>query len=241
MVDDDPEIRELLAVNLVASGHEVMQAEDGPAAIAAATEERPDLIMLDVMMPSMDGFEVLEALKEVDPDVAAIPVVMVTGRTAPEDRFRGGVEGALVYVTKPFDPTKVVEIIERLLGDPRPEREQRSAVQKDALASMARYERTGSLGEVGVADDGRVRLTRLEHEDSSAPDYSVPRFSVESLSPRQRELVVALAAGASVAEAAAQLAVSRSNVYATLQRLARNAGVGTSEAVLGLIRAGAFR
>lgn len=242
IVDDDPEIRDLLSVNLIASGHEVCHAQDGPSALTLLSEHRPDVILLDVMMPTMDGFEVLEHLKAPGSDLASIPIVMITGRSAPEDRFRGGVEGALVYVTKPFDPERVVEAVEQLLSDPRPERELRGIAQREALSSMAHYERTGSESRDGsILADREVRLTRLEHADSVVEDHAVNRISLEGLTDRQRAVVDALATGLSVSAVAENMHVSRSNVYATLQRIARGIGVPSSEALLALLRSGALR
>lgn len=242
IVDDDPEIRDLLSVNLMASGHEVCHAHDGPTALALLAEHRPDVILLDVMMPTMDGFEVLEHLKAPGSELASIPIVMITGRTAPEDRFRGGVEGALVYVTKPFDPEVVVATVEHLLSDPRPERELRGIAQREALSSMAHYERTGTEAIEGEAlPDREVRLTRLEHADSVVEGDAVNRVSLDGLTDRQRVLVDALATGLSVSAVAESLHVSRSNVYATLQRIARGVGVPSSEALLALLRSGALR
>ncbi|MGB2757592.1 MAG: response regulator [Acidimicrobiia bacterium] len=241
VVDDDPEIRDLLSVNLAASGHEVLDAQDGPSALELLASARPDVILLDVMMPTMDGFEVLEQLKKADASVASIPVVMVTGRTAPEDRFRGGVEGALVYVTKPFDLEVVIATIEQLLTDPRTERERRGIVQREALSSMAHYERTGTESPATGDVEGAVHLTRLEHSDSKVEGEAVSRVSLEGLTERQRMVVDALLAGRSVAAVAEDLEVSRSNVYATLQRIARVIGISNSEELLVMLRKGALR
>ncbi len=241
VVDDDKEIRDLLSINLGAVGNEVLLAQSGQEALDLLSHTTPDLIILDVMMPELDGFEVLEQLKSSPDPVALVPVIMLTGRVAPEDRFRGGVEGAIVYITKPFDPEMVLATVERVLADPRSEREQRLEAQRAALESMARMERTGSEAAGELPLEGNVRLTRLERKDAMVKDSAVVRISLDVLTVRQRELLDTLSSGVSVAEAAEQLEVSRSNVYATLQRISRAIGVANAEELLTLVRRGVLR
>ena len=87
VVDDEEEIRELCRVNLEFEGYAVVEAADGVEALEKARSERPDLIFLDVMMPRMDGWEVLRQLKEAD-DTSGIPVVLLTAKTGEEDQIR---------------------------------------------------------------------------------------------------------------------------------------------------------
>src|SRR3954468_7227635 len=103
VVDDEEGIRVLCRVNLELAGYEVVEAGNGAAALELARAERPDLIFLDVMMPQMDGWDVLHRLKE-DPATAGIPVVMLTARTSEGDQIRAWGEGILDYLAKPFDP-----------------------------------------------------------------------------------------------------------------------------------------
>jgi DNA-binding response OmpR family regulator len=115
VVDDDAAVRELITVNLELAGFVVASAEDGVAALAAVDAFGPDLVTLDVMMPRLGGFETLERLRA-HPRTASIPVVMVTSRTRAADRARAEELGVAAYVTKPFEPGELVEVISRLTG-----------------------------------------------------------------------------------------------------------------------------
>jgi CheY-like chemotaxis protein len=108
VVDDEEGIRVLCRVNLELGGYEVLEASDGVEALEVARSQRPDLIFLDVMMPRMDGWEVLGHLKE-DPSTASIPVVLLTARTSEEDQMKAWGEGVLEYLSKPFNPQLLVE------------------------------------------------------------------------------------------------------------------------------------
>jgi DNA-binding response OmpR family regulator len=126
VVDDEDDIRELCRVNLEFEGFEVIDAPNGLAGLEQAARERPDVIFLDLMMPGMDGWEVLRRLKE-DDATADIPVVMLTARTGEEDQMRGWQEGILEYVSKPFNPLSLVEWAKRAMQprDPGEEAERR--------------------------------------------------------------------------------------------------------------------
>ena len=115
-VDDDPVIQRLLEVNLEMEGYEVRLAGDGVAAVQAATEFRPDLILLDVMMPNKDGWEACEDIKA-DPEMADTPVVFLSARAQDADIERGTELGAAAYITKPFDPIDLLELIEELIDE----------------------------------------------------------------------------------------------------------------------------
>ena len=129
VVDDDDDIRELCRVNLEFEGFDVIDARDGPTALEKAARQRPDVIFLDLMMPEMDGWEVLRRLKENDA-TAEIPVVMLTARTGEDDQMRGWQEGILEYVSKPFNPLSLVEWAKRAMEprDPREEEERRRRI-----------------------------------------------------------------------------------------------------------------
>lgn len=116
-VDDDPTILRLLQVNLEMEGHEVLTAENGQSALAAIRADRPEVVLLDVMMPEMDGFQVCEAVRA-DPDIADTPIVFVSARAQQSDLDRGYASGADGYITKPFDPLELIETIERLAAGP---------------------------------------------------------------------------------------------------------------------------
>jgi CheY-like chemotaxis protein len=113
VADDDPIILRLLEVNLGLEDFVVETASRGEDAIRRAQELRPDVIILDVMMPGMSGYEVAEQLRQ-DPGTAGIPVVFLSARAQEEDRKRGHALGVAAYVTKPFDPGELVDIVRRL-------------------------------------------------------------------------------------------------------------------------------
>jgi DNA-binding response OmpR family regulator len=115
VVDDDPHISELLCVNLTAAGYEVDRAADGRQAIDRIAAARPDLILLDVMMPGMDGWELCKTVRD-DPECAGVRIVMLTARDTDRDKLIGkGVFGVDDYVTKPFDMPQLLALCERLL------------------------------------------------------------------------------------------------------------------------------
>ena len=119
VVDDEPDIVLFAQVNLELNGHEVRTAADGEEALAAVEAERPDVMILDVMMPHLDGWGVLERLKaHADPDIRTIPVVMLTALDTDHDQARGGIEGAVRYLTKPFAPDDLVDRARRGAGRP---------------------------------------------------------------------------------------------------------------------------
>lgn len=101
VVDDDAAVRDVLRTTLARGGHDVLAAASGMEGLVRAQEERPDLVLLDVMMPGMDGWEVLKLLK-LDGATREIPVVIVSVRAEPRDRIRALQEGAVDYVAKPF-------------------------------------------------------------------------------------------------------------------------------------------
>lgn len=115
-VDDDPVIQRLLRVNLEMEDYEVAVASDGVEALEQVRAFRPDLVLLDVMMPVKDGWQVCVEMKG-DPDLAEIPVVFLSARAQEADVERGAHLGADAYVTKPFDPLELLALVARLLGD----------------------------------------------------------------------------------------------------------------------------
>jgi DNA-binding response OmpR family regulator len=101
VVDDSPDVRLALATILEDAGHEVVEAEDGDQVFDVALQEKPNLVLLDVMMPRVNGFDALAALKA-DTRTAQIPVIMVTAKGRPEDMAMARSLGAVEYVTKPW-------------------------------------------------------------------------------------------------------------------------------------------
>jgi two-component system alkaline phosphatase synthesis response regulator PhoP/two-component system response regulator VicR len=112
-VDDERAIVRLVQVNLERAGYEVVTAYDGREALEKVASESPDLIVLDVMMPYMDGFEVLETLKK-DPETRDTPVIMLTAKAQDADVFRGWQSGVDCYLTKPFNPMELLAFVKRV-------------------------------------------------------------------------------------------------------------------------------
>ena len=110
VADDEPPIRLLCEVNLAVAGMDVIQAADGEEAIELARSAAPDLILLDLMMPRVDGWTVAEELGA-DEKTRNIPIVFLTARTTPDDRRRAEKLGALGYVLKPFDPVRLAPLV----------------------------------------------------------------------------------------------------------------------------------
>ncbi len=115
VADDDEDIVRFVEINLRLEGFEVATASDGEEALAAVYEVMPDLMLLDVMMPKMDGFEVCRAIKG-DLGLAGTTVVMLTAKGQAYDREQGLAAGADRYLTKPFDPDELLDIAREALG-----------------------------------------------------------------------------------------------------------------------------
>jgi DNA-binding response OmpR family regulator len=133
VIDDEAPIRLLCRVNLEAAGMEVREAEDGLVGLAAAREERPDVILLDVMMPGMDGWQVLEELLG-DEQTQGIPIVFLTARAEVRDQARGLELGGIDYVTKPFNPLDLAPLVENLLE--RVSRGETQNLRRERLAEL---------------------------------------------------------------------------------------------------------
>jgi DNA-binding response OmpR family regulator len=115
VVDDEDDILHFLELVLGDKGYSVSTASNGHAALAAAQLERPDLILLDIMMPKMDGWEVLKLLR-VDEHTTAVPVAMLSARTEAQDRVQGLQEGAVDYICKPFSLQELLSKIEAIFA-----------------------------------------------------------------------------------------------------------------------------
>jgi two-component system phosphate regulon response regulator PhoB len=118
VVDDEPEAVELVEFNLTQAGYSVITAGDGAEALKKARAAQPSLIVLDLMLPEVDGLEVCKMLRR-DPATAAIPIVMLTAKAAEIDRVLGLELGADDYITKPFSPRELVLRVKRLLRGER--------------------------------------------------------------------------------------------------------------------------
>jgi len=112
-VDDEKHIVRLVQVNLERAGYTVVTANDGKEALQKVSEEHPDLVVLDVMMPYMDGFEVLQNLRR-NPSTRDIPVIMLTAKAQDADVFKGWQSGVDCYLTKPFNPMELLSFVKRI-------------------------------------------------------------------------------------------------------------------------------
>jgi CheY-like chemotaxis protein len=117
VVDDDAVIRQLITVNLELEGFEVLTAEDGQDCLDKVKGFDPTVITLDIMMPTMDGWEAATALRA-DPETAGIKVVLLSARAQEADLQRGNRIGVDAYLTKPFDPDELISTVRRLAGLP---------------------------------------------------------------------------------------------------------------------------
>jgi len=118
-VDDDIDILELVEASLTADGFDVITASDGRGALESAKDHAPDLILLDLMMPEMDGFEVIERLKS-DAATRTIPVIMLTAKAQTHEKIQGLRSGADDYITKPFQLYELTARVEAVPGRTRP-------------------------------------------------------------------------------------------------------------------------
>jgi DNA-binding response OmpR family regulator len=119
VVDDDADIRGLVEFKLQQAGYEVVTADDGAAALSIVGSWRPDLVVLDVAMPGMSGYDVCKRFRS-DPAMEKVPVIMLTARTQATFSTLGYMAGADLYLTKPFSPRELVERVEAMLAEPRP-------------------------------------------------------------------------------------------------------------------------
>ena len=114
IIDDEPDVLLLCRLNLQQQGRELLEASDGSTALALARERHPDLIVLDLMLPGITGYEVLETLKQ-DAATSDIPVVVLTAKSLRADRERSQGLGASGFLTKPFLPSELCEMVDSLL------------------------------------------------------------------------------------------------------------------------------
>jgi DNA-binding response OmpR family regulator len=133
VIDDEAPIRLLCRVNLEAEGMSVLEAGDGPTGLEAARAGRPDVILLDVMMPGLDGWGVAEALLE-DERTAQIPIIFLTARAEFRDRARGLDIGGVDYITKPFNPVELAPLVRALLE--RLQRGERDELRSEKLSEL---------------------------------------------------------------------------------------------------------
>jgi len=139
VVDDEPEAVELVEFNLKQAGYAVATAADGADALKKARSQSPDLIVLDVMLPEMDGFEICKTLR-IDPATARVPILMLTAKAAEIDRVLGLELGADDYLTKPFSPRELLLRIKKILSRGTPEEKPRDQMRfGDLLIDLPRH------------------------------------------------------------------------------------------------------
>jgi PleD family two-component response regulator len=148
VVDDDPFIARLLEIELKAAGYEVRVASDGQQALTQAQEECPDLVLADVMMPNMDGFELTRRLRQ-DSRTAGVSIIMLTARGLSADKLEGFAIGADDYIVKPFDTP---ELLARIRGVLRRSKDQRTASPL-----------TGLPGNIRIEDEIDARVEQGQH------------------------------------------------------------------------------
>lgn len=225
VVEDDADLAKIVELNLDHAGYEVDHAADGGEGLERARAAPPDLVLLDVMMPVMDGWQVLRALKTGE-DTRDIPVVMLTALSEERDVIQGHLEGAVHYISKPFEMRELLDTVRSAL---RPVDDAERARRRERVRSLLR--RLAELDAGRTAEPG-VQLSRLEplprRQRDPGPDEA-DRERLDDLTPKQRQLAEELARGRSAREIAEELDVSRSNVYATRKRIARKLEVEPDE------------
>jgi DNA-binding response OmpR family regulator len=222
VVEDEADLATLVQVNLDLAGYRVSSARNGAEGLQRVRQERPDLVLLDVMMPVLDGWQVLRAIKE-DEELRDLPVVMLTALSEERDVIRGHLQGAVRYVTKPFEMRALLRAVEDGLRPPDDqERDRRRTQVRQLLQRLAELD-SGRAAEVGV------RFSKLEAPPEvrrSRPEPSPEdRTKLDRLTDKQRYIAAQLAAGRTARDVAEELDVSRSNIYATRKRIARKLGV----------------
>ncbi len=171
VIDDDPTLLELLTEQLQASGLQALKAQDGPTGLRLADEARPDLVVLDVMMPGMDGWQVCERLRQAGP----LPIIMLTAKGEEFDKLRGFRLGVDDYVTKPFSFAELTARVRAVLA--------RSQTGEDARRTIASGELVIDLEQRRVTLAGQaVELTPTEHRLlaalASRPHRTIPTEQV---------------------------------------------------------------
>jgi len=223
VVEDEEDLASLVELNLELSGFDVATAPDGRAALDRIDADPPDVVLLDVMMPILDGWQVLRMLKG-DPATEDSPVIMLTALAEERDLIRGHLQGAVRYVTKPFEMRVLLETVREAV---QPADEQELAARRRRTREL--LQRLAELDSGRAAQGPRVQFSGLERprpaEDPSPDPAPVDPRLLDELTEQQRYVAEQLADGVGAREIARQLGVSRSNVYAVRKRVARRLGV----------------
>jgi len=140
VVEDERDVAKVISINLKLEGMEVLEAHDGPSALELIEKEKPDCVVLDIMLPKISGWDILKHIKS-NPELAQTPVVMVTAKVAERDQLRGLGAGAVKYITKPFSPLALTEAVKSVLKPQIREevaRERREAIERLQLSTLAK-------------------------------------------------------------------------------------------------------
>ena len=163
MVDDDPEILRLIAAYLEQAGYEVRAVANGQAALDAMAVQKPDLVVLDLMLPQINGFGVTKTMRA-DSDLAGIPVIMVTARLDETDKILGLELGADDYVTKPFNPRELVARVRAVL---------RRTKLPASAADPQGDQKTLRCGELSIDTDRRLVRVKNQEVSLTKTEYSI--------------------------------------------------------------------
>lgn len=257
LAEDEEQIRILVRSALEAAGHEVYDAADGVAALEELDRQPADVVVLDVTMPRLDGWSVLERIKSADDAaISDTPVVMLTGSADTDSRMRGAIEGAVRYIAKPFSVKDLAQQVDDVLaGGPEPV--ERRRVQEEALRVLVRLD-----GGAFEPDRRRVKLTALEHRRPASATLTTgvpatgvgadevtgsigsgpignPRardLDLTSLTPRQRQVLEVVSSSPSIRLAAECLGISQNAVRDRLDVSAKRLGVSCIADLLRLMR-----
>jgi FixJ family two-component response regulator len=221
VVDDEPDIVDLLRLELGAAGYRLTTAPDAEHALARARTDTPDLIVLDVARPQLDGWQLLAALQD-DDHLRRVPVIGLTTLDDERHELRARLSGAIHVVSKPIQRTSLLRAIESALAPQTPElrARRREAVARD-------LQRLAELEAGRERQDPPVRISALERRPTRHAPPPTPRPAV--LTDGQREVAARLASGRTVRSIADELGTSRANVYATRARIAQALGCDTGE------------
>jgi DNA-binding response OmpR family regulator len=226
VVEDEDDLSQLVRINLEIAGYTVDTASDGAEALASIRSDPPDLVLLDVMMPVLDGWQVLRSLKE-DDATQDIPVVMLTALSQERDFIRGHLQGAIRYVTKPFEMATLLRAVEEGLSEPdEEERDRRRERVRTLLQRLAELD-SGRTGEGGIRWSKIERAPQPTSGPQGPTDEELTRLT--RLTDKQRYIAEQLGRGRGARELADELGVSRSNIYATRKRIARKLGVAPDD------------
>jgi CheY-like chemotaxis protein len=239
VVDEEPDIRTLVTAALERDGHDVLAVATRVRALRALDAPMPDNLVPEVVV--LDDWALLHDLKRRPADAGgAIPVVLFTTRSDDVDRAKGAIEGAVVHVAKPATDDDLRVAVTRALKEPEPVL--RRKAQERALATLARLERNDAGGRASAP---RPRLSGLERRPvrsrAARPAPPVPSdvaANLDQLTDKQRTLLATLQHTPTVMEAASELQMSRSNVYASLRRIGRTLGTRSVPELLAVVRRG---